>query len=211
MPQSITRLAIGKISKSAWDSAFKSIGFRRQANHLHRELADLFHGVHFQASQWGISEHGSFTINLVVVWESLYDNLLGQRFPSNPATAHYPFAWRIGTLMPGVQSDHWWDVDTATDLEALSEEVVEVLIDCAIPHFDQFPDRHAVLANLRDGGSAFSLHEGAVPSMRAIIAHDLGYLAEAQEQLKNTFHASTDAEDERQCRRLAAKLNLQID
>jgi nucleoside-diphosphate-sugar epimerase len=87
---------MSEISKSAMANPFKALGFRRQANHLHRPSADFIHGVHFQASQWGINDQGSFTVNLVTVWESLYKNFLAMCFPSNPATANYQVAVRIG-------------------------------------------------------------------------------------------------------------------
>jgi hypothetical protein len=65
MAQSTTRQAIAHVSK-AIAPRMKAIGFRRQANHFHRQVADLVHRINFQASQWGNSEEGSFTLNLLV-------------------------------------------------------------------------------------------------------------------------------------------------
>lgn len=209
-PQSITKLAIGMISKSAMATTFKTAGFRRQANHLHRRSADLFHGVHFQASQFGVGDYGSFTVNVIIAWESYYQNFLGQCFPSNPGTANYQFSERIGGLMPGNQSDQWWEVDPTTDLETICQEVVSVLINCAVPYLDQLPDRESVLKDLRNGGPALGLHPLAVPGTHAAVAHDLGYLSEAQDCLTNAIRESRDAEDISQFRRIAKRLNLHV-
>ena len=47
--------------------------------------------------------------------------------------------------------------------------------------------------------------------MQPAVAHDLGYVSEAQDRLTNVIQESSDAEDISRFRRVAKKLNLHFE
>src|SRR5579864_2248689 len=109
MAATVMQTAIMSASKAALNHSLKALKFRRQGNHLWRESDGLFHGVHFQGSQWGTAVAGSFTVNLGITSQWLYRCWTGRPLPSNPATALFPIQMRIGSLMTE-RRDHWWEV-----------------------------------------------------------------------------------------------------
>ncbi len=189
MSQSVTTLAIAATSKFAYSQAMKSLGFKRSGNHMHRLSEDLFHGIHFQASQWGSSVEGKFTINLVVTSSMVYEAWTGKPLPRNPASALFPIQQRIGSLMPGHQ-DYWWSVSRTTDIAALEREVLHTLTTYALPFFTEYPDSKALLDRLRQNKGLPGLTNAQCPLIHAMLAKDLGYPDEASAQIQK---ALTDA------------------
>lgn len=191
MAQSITRKAIAYVSKSI-APRMKDAAFRPRANHFHRHLGDLIHGVNFQASQWGASQEGSFTINLVVTSDWLYRAWSGRELPANPATALFPVQQRIGSLLPE-HRDLWWKIADATDVGLLSREVEEAIVHYALPFFDTFSGLDAILERIRSSHGLPGLTAPQVPLVHAIIAARAGLRTEAQAQLERAAHDAGDS------------------
>jgi len=184
--QSLTRSAIAEVSRYAHSEALKAAGFRRNAPHMYRPSEDLFHGIHFQASQWGTADEGRFTINLVVTSPALYEAWTGKPLPSNPATALFPVQERIGSLMPE-HRDHWWDVSTSSDVAVLAKEVLRALIQHALPFFSAYRDSTAILERLRTVGVLPGLTQAQAPIVHAIVAKAKDLPAEAAAQIQRAF------------------------
>jgi len=194
----------------------KQLGFRRRGNHLHRQSDDLIHGIHFQASIFADRDHGSLTANLLITWDSIYRTMQGEPLPANPATAHFPFTARIGSLMPE-RCDRWWGVDPTTDLGALCQEVVDALNEFAVPYFDRLPNRQSVLAALRADSASRHFPGTHIAVLRAVVAHELGHVEEARQQFTQAIEEMSELkfEDLREKRiqgvkDLAERLNLPI-
>lgn len=173
MPQSITQQAMRRASKAV--AAALGGEFRRQGPHLHRWSTDVFHCIHFQASQWGSADSGRFTINLVVTASYLFEPWLGMPFPANPATALFPIQQRIGVVMPS-HTDHWWQVDRSTDLDAIAAESVFAMTQYGLPFFAEWSDARAILDRLRSpsAGAGARLTEALGLIVRAMAAVHLG-------------------------------------
>lgn len=186
MRKSVTTSAIAEVSKCAYVGALKSLGFKRLGNHMFRPSADLFHGIHFQASQWGSSEEGQFTINLVVTSEILYKCWSGNSLPRNPASAAFPIQQRIGALMPH-RLDHWWPVSGATDVAALGHEVMHALITYAIPFFAEYPDSNSLLGRLRENKGLPGITSAQCPLIHAMLAKSLGFPEEAAAHIRKAL------------------------
>lgn len=183
MSQSATTSAIAAVSKFAFLGALKSEGFSRRGNHMFRPSSDLFHCIHFQASQWGSKDEGKFTVNLVVTGKAIYEFWTGKPFPSNPASALFPIQQRIGQLMPQ-QHDHWWSVGRATDIEALGQEVMQALTSYALPFFSEYSDSFALLDRLRRAACLPGVISAHNPLVHAILAQTAGYPDEAASQIQ---------------------------
>jgi hypothetical protein len=163
-------------------------GFRRQADHLHRQVDGLFHGIHFQASQWGTATEGKLTVNLSVsspmIWRAWY----GVAFPSNPATALFPFQVRIGHLMPG-RLDRWWDIDERTRPDECAEEITGLIVKFGLPFLDRVRSLPEMLDLLRKD-IAPGLSEPQALAVHAIVANELGLQKEASALLGEAANAS---------------------
>jgi Domain of unknown function (DUF4304) len=184
--ESVTASAIAASSKYAYSKALKSLGFKRGGHHMYRLSEDLFHGIHFQASQWGSSMEGQFTINLVVTSAMLYEAWTGKPLPRNPASALFPIQQRIGTLMPGHQ-DHWWSVSASTDIPAIEREVLQALTEHALPFFTEYPDCKTLLNRLRQNKGLPGLTSAQFPLIHAMLANGLGYPDEASTQIQRAL------------------------
>jgi hypothetical protein len=90
-----------------------------------------------QKSMFSDSNGLKFTINLFVVTKVQWDMAREEKsfLPEKPsANVHWPVGWvkRIGFLMAKGQ-DHWWSVDSNTDLNSLANEVVDAICKKAVP------------------------------------------------------------------------------
>jgi hypothetical protein len=100
----------------------------------------------FQKSAWSDRQRLTFTVNLTVVARSVWTN--GRRrwsqLPEQPGpnwalppmmeSAFDTGYWhaRIGELMPG-NLDRWWEVNATPDSGAVAAEVVEAIVEYALP------------------------------------------------------------------------------
>lgn len=183
MARSLTRTAVAFVSRALFASDLHASGFRRRADHAHRESGGLIHGINFQASRWGSAIDGQFTVNLLVTSPFLFSCWTGQPFPSNPASASFPISQRIGFLMPG-GLDHWWQVAQDTDLEALSAELRDALRGYGLPFFQSFPDAASLLGRLRRGEQVSGMMPAHGPLVHAMLAKQAGFDEEARDQLR---------------------------
>lgn len=206
MTQSITRQAITHVSKSI-APRMKDAGFRRQANHFHRQAGELVHGVNFQASRWGTSSDGSFTINLAVTSEWLCRVWSGREFPANPATALFPIYQRIGALLPD-RRDLWWEVTSATDFAALVADVETAITRYAFHFFDTFSSVSGLLVHVRSDVGLPGLTLPQVRLVHAIIAVQAGLRAEAEAELERAARDAGDRPFAGTVRVIARRLGL---
>jgi hypothetical protein len=205
--RSVTRAAIAEVSRYAHSERLKAAGFRRTGAHMYRSSDDLFHGIHFQGSQWGTADEGRFTVNLVVTSPALYEGWTGKSLPSNPATALFPVVERIGSLMPD-NKDHWWRVSTSTDVPALAEEVLRALTQHALPFFAAYPDSVAILQRLRAIGVLPGVTRAQSPIVHAIIAKAKGLPAEAATQIQRALVVAGDSPFRTTVKLIARRLEL---
>lgn len=160
----------------------------RKGNHLYRQSEDLFHGINFQTSNWNASEAGQFTINLVITSPSIFSACLGKPFPSNPGAAYFPIFERIGLVMPPPRKDIWWDVSPETDLDALSAEVCEKVVEHGLLFLNTYPSGLAILKKLRSYQS-IPIHQFR-PFIHAILAMEAGFDDEARQILQREVELS---------------------
>ena len=207
MSKSITQEAIREAS-SATAKRLAAAGFKRKGFHLHRKANELFHAIQFQASRWGSTAEGQFTVNLIVTSPDLYETWIGSSFPVNPASALFPIQRRIGSLMPQ-RNDYWWTVDSDTDISSLATEVADTIENCAIRFFADYESNEALLSQLRKGicpGCTAPL--AAV--VHALVANNLGYKAEALEACKMAIAKSEVPEFSKRVVSVAKKLGLRV-
>lgn len=183
MTTSVTLRAIRAASKAVSDAGLKEAGFKRQGNHLHRNVGDVIHAIHFQASQWGSAASGSFTVNLVVTSPFVYTTWIGRPFPLNPASTLFPVNTRIGSMLPS-RKDQWWTVTDSTDLDHLSREVTAAILEFGLAFFELFPSKQAMLTRVRHGKGLPGLTKPQARLVHAILAAEMGAIEEAQELLE---------------------------
>lgn len=204
----MTRRTIAAISRTVFTSDFRAAGFRRQGVHLHRAAADLYHGIHFQASKWGTRSEGQFTVNLVVTAPFLYEAWTGRPLPANPATALFPVQTRIGSLLPA-QKDRWWEVTDAPPSEALLAEVIDALTKFGVPFLDRFPSSLTLLERLRAGEDLPGVLGQQPPLVQAILAHHHGATDEARALLDGALDRAGPSTFRTTVQSIARRLGLE--
>lgn len=207
MSKSITQQAMNEASRET-AKRLASAGFKRKGLHLHRKVGELFHAIHFQASQWGTTAEGKFTVNLIVTSPVLYTEWIGRPFPANPASALFPVQMRIGSLMPE-RCDYWWTVGFETNISSLATQVANAIEHCAIQFFNSYESNEALLAQLRQGiCPGCTSPQAAV--VHALVANELGYKAEAVEACKAALSKSKAPGFSERVVSLARKLGLPV-
>jgi hypothetical protein len=124
-----------------------------------RERGTLIHGIHFQASQFGSADSGTFTINLVVTEPRVYQEWCRRSLPANPATALFPVQERIGR-MDSKPRDRWWKITASTNIPEVETEVFEMLEKAEEGFFPHFLSLEAMLDRLRTTGALPGLYGG---------------------------------------------------
>lgn len=133
------------------------VGFKKSGNTFRRVFDAGTALIEFQKSRGNTKEALSFTINLAVVCGPLLeaDGLTLQK--ARAIDGH--LRQRIGILLPDRQ-DKWWEIDAATDVNALATEVTNTIGDIAVPYLLRYVDPHDLMA-LWETGQAPGLTEGA--------------------------------------------------
>lgn len=206
---SVTQQAIRAISSGAVSVLLAPVGFKRRAPHFWRATGGIYQAVHFQASQWGTSSQGRFTVNLGISSPTLYSSFTGREFPKNPATVLWPVSARIGSLMPS-HCDLWWEVSERTDLDALGIEVAGTLRDHALPFFDRIrtPDQFNTL--LLSDEPITGVTAAQRPLIGATLAVDIGDHQSARLMLEEALAKHLGKPFESTVRNIARRLDLQL-
>jgi hypothetical protein len=185
-------------------------GFKRRAPHFWRETDGIYQSVNFQASQWGTSDGGQFTINLGVSSPVLYTSFTGREFPKNPSTVLWPIYNRIGGLMPS-RCDLWWKVEAHTDVVALGLEVAAALRDYALPFFERIRTAEQFNSLLLSDQPIAGVTAAQRPLIGATLAVRLGQNAEAQRMLCAALDAHRGKPFESTVRTVAKQLEIHLD
>ena len=180
---SCTQNAIPTIAKGLYSISFRSTGFQRKGNHFYRTSEDVIHGIHFQCSQWGSNEEGSFTINLMVTSPFVYQAWTGKPLPANPATALFPIQIRIGLLLPS-RKDKWWNISQSTEISSLVAEINQALLLYGLPFFDQYPNQLALLSKLDQGKSLPGLSGSLSDIVLAMLEMQFGLRVQAKKRIE---------------------------
>jgi hypothetical protein len=123
--------------------ALRSLGFKGSMGRYTADRPDAYVTLGFQRSMFGDRAEALFTINVSVVpidaWQAA--RATNRWLPARPApSAGYGprlfngsiWVSRIGLLLPE-RHDHWWKLTPATDLGALSTEVIAAITRGAMP------------------------------------------------------------------------------
>jgi len=208
--ESVTQQVIKAVGSGPVAALLIPLGFKRQAPHFWRETDGLFHSVNFQASQWGTSEAGQFTLNLGVSSPSLYSIFTGRSFPKNPGTVLWPINNRIGGLMPS-RCDLWWQVTEVSDANKLGPEVADALREYAIPFFESIRTEEQFNELLLGGRPVPGLTAAQRPLVGATIAVQLGQLDVARRLLRTALNDHRGKPFESTVRNTARELRLEVD
>lgn len=132
-------------------------GFKKNGNAFRLISSDNAALIEFQKSRDNTSERLSFTVNLAVVCGLLLDpeGLTVQK--SRVIDGH--LRNRIGTFLLDRQ-DKWWEITNATDEDALSIEVSEIICNLVVPYLLRYV-KTAELVTLWESGQAPGFTEGA--------------------------------------------------
>jgi hypothetical protein len=125
--------------------ALRELGFRGSGQRFVLPSATHWAILGFQRSSESDASRVSFTVNLTVVeraaWETrrVEHPWIGRHPSANVSyTAgpgrEIPTYWhaRIGELMPA-RDDHWWKLDSETEVAAAATEVISVIRDHGLP------------------------------------------------------------------------------
>ena len=207
--RSRTTEVISQISGSACQAVLQPHEFRRKAPHYWRFTDGLSQCVNFQASAWGASNEGRFTINLGVSSRALFEGFTGRQFPKQPSSVLWPTNVRIGHVMPA-RTDRWWDVNDSSDVPKLADEIAGVLHDYALPFFASLSTRRQFAEAVQHRASTLRIFRAQVPLVLAILAAEDGDGARARDLLDSSLSTARGQLFEATVRRVAGRLAIAL-
>ncbi len=204
---SITLNTVQTISKDYCLPILNELGFKRKSPHYYRANGDLFHCIHFQASQWGSHDKGSFTVNLIVTAEKLYKYWTGASLPKNPATATWPIQVRLGDVCPEAR-DKWWEIKPHTDISQVGNEIVNRIKNYGLHFFGKYNSIGDIRAAFTSPKKYAGLFQSHAPIIEAIILVEEGSMSKAEEILKKELKINQGKPFSETILKVASRLNL---
>jgi hypothetical protein len=137
---------IDEVIRSGVAPLMKQEGFTRSARTFHRRVGNTWLVVNIQASQENLGDHGRFYVNVGVYFPEV-DLLQTGRTRDKPKEYECALRNRVGEQ---------WDIDPATDLQALAVEVATAIRDVGLAWLIAHSDIRQVAHALRDQASFMS-------------------------------------------------------
>ncbi|TQV74105.1 DUF4304 domain-containing protein [Aliikangiella marina] len=102
----------------------KSHGFNKSGRNWHKEVDNNWQIVNVQASSGNFASEGRFAINLGV-YISEIESYCGNTLNGKPKEYDSTIGIRLGSTDSA--SDFWWEIDAKSDLQSISNDVVQKL------------------------------------------------------------------------------------
>lgn len=116
---------IDQVISLGFSKALKRDGYTRKGRTWRFADTGTVQVVNVQGSTGNISYHGAFTINLGIYLPTVEIISIRSHILQAPNEAECTLRERIGSLLPACK-DKWWEVDGwSSDLQAITDEIVE--------------------------------------------------------------------------------------
>ncbi|WP_267550212.1 DUF4304 domain-containing protein [Rhizobium rhizogenes] len=146
--------SIDEVIKLGFADLLKAHGFRKSGRNWHRADGENWLIVNVQASSGNFGESGKFTVNLGIYFAAVA-SLAGQTpISGKPREMDSTLRERLGTLAYG--RDHWWAIEAGSNLNSISDDLVEKMRSFGMPWLESHRDLSHVAAALRDSPSVLS-------------------------------------------------------
>ena len=138
-------MVIGSIAR-----ALESRDFERRGRSL-KIVSDRMAGIiEFQRSDTSSDDRIIFTINVGVVCGDLLDSERTDIGRSSIVDAH--LRTRLGALLD-TPNDMWWELNAISEADALTTELLELLVSKAVPFLERHMNEQALVALWESGRS----------------------------------------------------------
>lgn len=141
---SILSKKIDYIIHSGLHPTLKREGFHKFSRTFRRTLTDCIQITNVQGSWTNQGDRGRFTINLAVYFPEAAKLEGIFQITDHPLESDCLVRQRIGHIMP-VQKDYWWEIDSNSDLDQISAEVVSRWTDYGKPWLERYATPEAAL------------------------------------------------------------------
>ncbi|ANL42406.1 DUF4304 domain-containing protein [Rhizobium phaseoli] len=133
----------------------KAHGFKKTGRNWHRADGENWLIVNIQASRSNTGENGEFVVNLGV-YVAAVAALAGQAaINGKPKEYDATIRERLGSLAYG--EDHWWAVESGSNLDLISADLVEKMLSVGFPWLETHRDISHLAAALRNSPSLLSV------------------------------------------------------
>jgi hypothetical protein len=114
----------------------KSLGFTKNRTTFYTKKENNWGLINFQKSRSNEPGETKFTINIGVCSEKVR-SFLEEKTTSKPEIEGCHWQNRVGFLLPQ-KKDYWWKIYSDTDIEALENEIENVIVTYCIPEIDNY-------------------------------------------------------------------------
>ena len=126
----------------------KPLGFKKKNSTFYKIDDNNFGLVDIQKSKSSSKESILFTINLGVCSGAIRNYF--DEYSALPEISECHWQKRIGFLLDQ-NNDHWWQIDSVSEIESLMENLIAVLKERALPEIDKNLSDNSLLDNWLKG------------------------------------------------------------
>jgi len=147
--------SIDEVIKLGFADLLKAHGFKKTGRNWHRADGENWLIVNAQASSSNSGENGKFVVNLGV-YAAAVAALAGEApIDGKPKEYDSTIRERLGSLAYG--EDHWWAIESGSNLDLISADLVEKMLSVGFPWLETHRDISHLAAALRNRPSLLSV------------------------------------------------------
>jgi hypothetical protein len=130
---------IDAVVKAAISPLLRQRSFKGKGRTFHRAAGDVIQVVNVQASADNLGSSGRFTLNLGLYFPQVEKLVDPERVQRRAKEYECTVRVRISKAL-GSTADLWWRIEADTNLQALGDEVAQVLATAGLPWLDANSD-----------------------------------------------------------------------
>ncbi|ANM11344.1 MULTISPECIES: DUF4304 domain-containing protein [unclassified Rhizobium] len=147
--------SIDQVIKLGFADLLKVRGFKKTGRNWHRADGENWLIVNVQASSSNSGKNGKFVVNLGV-YVAAVAALAGKvEMHGKPKEYESTIRERLGSLAYG--EDHWWAIESGSNLDLISADLVEKMLSVGFPWLETHRDISHLAAALRNSPSLLSV------------------------------------------------------
>jgi hypothetical protein len=179
--------SVDEIIKLGLADLLKTNGYKKSGRNWHKPVQDNWLIVNVQASSGNTGSEGKFAINLGV-YHAEIAALAGQStIDGKPKEYDSTVRERLGMLAYG--RDHWWAINSVSNLKEIAAEVVEKMSSFGIPWLNSHTEASQISAALENTPSLHAVCAALASGNKSVAEQRLIAAIQSRPAAKAHFHS----------------------
>lgn len=202
----VTQNILDQIIKHTIVPTMKNEEFKKSGKNFYKGLQELGWCLQLQSNKWNTIEQVEMRINTGIFIPFLYELEWKQPLPKFPKEYDCIGRKSVGELK-SLKQDYWYQIDTSTDIDQLSQKIKDDLENTVLPYFEDYQTLHGVVEGIQNK----KLSPGGFLNYAILLAM-IGEIETAkrllEKEYRNTPYGSQRAVIKRMSKELSIELQL---